>query len=73
VVPTQTHNGAINHIKLANIYLRQVGLVLVPDDSAAVPTDPGNNVAGLSRLDGRIVRVTRPAAGFASYWGLLFS
>ncbi len=62
-VPTRSHADAKNHIKMANIYLRQMGLELIPDDSAAVATTAGNPLIGLAALDANIVSATRIEAG----------
>jgi hypothetical protein len=62
-VPSQNHTGAKKHIQMANLYLRQLGLQLIPDDSAAMPTDPKNDVAGLSNLDKFVVSCSRAEAG----------
>ena len=62
-VPTRSHNDAKNHIKLMNIYLRQMGLELIPDDSAEVATTAGNPLIGLANLDANIVSATRIEAG----------
>ncbi len=62
-VPTRSHNDAKNHIKLMNIYLRQMGLELIPDDSAEVATSAGNPLIGLAKLDANIVSATRIEAG----------
>lgn len=58
--PTRSQADAKNHIKLINIYLRQMGLELIPDDSAAVATAAGNPLIGLAALDANIVSVTLP-------------
>jgi hypothetical protein len=34
--PTRTHTQARDHIKVANVYLRQAGIELIPDDSVLV-------------------------------------
>lgn len=63
VVPTRSHADAKNHIRMANIYLRQMGLELVPDDSAEVAKRTGNKLVGLAELDSSIVSVNRVEAG----------
>ncbi len=62
-VPTRSHADAKNHIKLMNIYLRQMGLELIPDDSVEVATTAGNPLIGLANLDSSIVTTTRIEAG----------
>lgn len=58
-VPTRTHADAKQHIKATNIYLRQLGLELIPDDSAEMASSAGNPKVGLANLDASVVAVTR--------------
>jgi hypothetical protein len=64
--PTRSHDDAKRHIAIANIFLRQAGIELIPDTSTqkAAPK-PGNPQIGLAALDGFIVAVTdgQTAAG----------
>ncbi len=62
-IPTRSHNDAKNHIKMMNIYLRQMGLEMIPDNSAELATTAGNPLIGLAKLDKHIVTVTRIEAG----------
>ncbi|MFN0105580.1 MAG: peptidoglycan-binding protein, partial [Bryobacteraceae bacterium] len=62
-IPSRSQSDAKDHIKMANLYLRQMGLVLVPDDSAAAATPAGNPLIGLKELDKKVVSVTRDGAG----------
>ena len=61
--PTRTQSEAKNHVKVANIFLRQAGLELIPDDSAEVALRAGNNQIGLAVLDPRVVTATRATIG----------
>ena len=57
-VPTRSHAEAKNHITIANIYLRQAGLELIPDDSTSIASPTGNDFVGLASLDKHVVSVT---------------
>jgi hypothetical protein len=63
--PTGTHATAKDHIKVTNIYLRQLGVELIPDDSAEMAGKPpnANPKAGLAVTDPHIVAITRDSAG----------
>ncbi|SRR6266851_740882 len=52
------------HIRVANIYLRQVGIKMVPDDSAEVAAHAGNLKVGTPLTDKRVVSVTKVEDGF---------
>lgn len=60
--PTRSHVDARRHIDVANIFLRQVGIQLIPDNSnqMAAPR-PGNAQIGLPGLDRFVVAVTQGA------------
>jgi hypothetical protein len=62
-VPTQEHPAAKRHIKVANIYLRQLGILLIPDDSAEAASSAGNPKVGLDELKGKVVAVNRVEPG----------
>ncbi len=62
--PTATTADAKKHIKVANIYLRQAAIELIPDTSIEVASKTGNNKVGRSSLDPRVVAVTRVDPGF---------
>jgi len=56
--PTQSHDKAKLHMKIVNIYLRQVGFEMISDDSAEVAKPAGNTKVGLAALDPLVVSVT---------------
>jgi hypothetical protein len=52
------------HIRVANIYLRQIGIKMVPDDSAEVASSAGNLKVGTHLTDRRVVSITKVEDGF---------
>jgi hypothetical protein len=62
-VPSRSHADAGRHIQIVNIYLRQVGIQLVEDDSTEVASKTGNNNVGVAAIDPHVVAVTRVSAG----------
>ena len=59
IAPTRSHLDAKRHIDIANIFLRQIGIELIPDNSAQVALPPpGNSQIGLAGLDHFVVAVT---------------
>lgn len=63
-LPTASIDDAKRHIALVNIYMRQAAIELVPDDSAEVASNAGNDKVGQASLDPRVVTVTKVANGF---------
>jgi hypothetical protein len=64
--PTRSHVDAKRHIDIANIFLRQVGIELIPDNSTQVASPPpGNSQIGLAGLDHFVVAVTNGAGATA--------
>src|SRR5262249_206611 len=61
--PTASHADAWLHIKVANMYLRQAGIEIIPDDSAEMASSAGNNKVGLAALDSKVVAVTKHSDG----------
>jgi hypothetical protein len=61
--PTATHAAAKKHMQVANIYLRQAGIELIPDDSAEAASSAGNAKVGLATLDANVVAVTKVEDG----------
>ncbi len=57
--PTRSHPDALRHIQATNIYLRQVGIELIPDNSAEVARKTGNPKIGLAAIDPHVVSVTQ--------------
>jgi hypothetical protein len=51
-------------IRIANIYLRQVGVKLVPDDSTEVASSSGNLKVGTALTDPRVMSVNMLETGF---------
>lgn len=62
--PTRSHAESKQHVRVINIYLRQLGIEIIPDTSSdmAQPT-PGNSQVGLEALDRRVVATTQDSAG----------
>jgi hypothetical protein len=52
------------HIRIANIYLRQIGIKMVPDDSPEVASSASNLKVGTALTDKRVVSVTQMEQGF---------
>jgi hypothetical protein len=64
--PTRSHVDAARHIDVANIFLRQVAVQLIPDNNTQVAArPPGNAVIGQSGLDRFVVAVTAGAGAAA--------
>ncbi|MFI5380358.1 MAG: OmpA family protein [Tepidisphaerales bacterium] len=61
--PTASHAVAKRHITVVNIYLRQAGIEMIPDDSAEAATSTGNNAIGQPALDAKVVDVTKDSDG----------
>ena len=71
--PTRSHADALRHIKVANIYLRQIGIELIQDTSADVAAPPpGNPRVGLADTDRRVVSVAA-AAGTTGHFDVFVS
>ena len=62
-VPTQQVADAKRHIKVANIYLRQIGIELIPDTSTDVASSAGNAAIGQPKLDRHVVAATPEGDG----------
>jgi hypothetical protein len=61
--PTRSHTDALDHIKMTNLYLRQLGIQLIPDTSTAVATKTGTSTIGLAVIDPHVVSATQAANG----------
>jgi hypothetical protein len=61
--PLASHADSKKHIKIANIWLRQVGIEMIPDNSAEVASSAGNNKVGQAALDAKVVAVTKVSDG----------
>jgi hypothetical protein len=61
--PTRSHADALNHIKLTNLYLRPVGLELIPDTSTDVASQAHTLTIGTAATDPRVVSATQAANG----------
>jgi putative peptidoglycan binding protein len=59
--PTRNHQDALNHIKMANVYLRQSGIELIPDNSNDVAVKTHNAKIGVNAIDPHVVSVTKSA------------
>ncbi len=57
--PTRSHADALNHIKLTNLYLRPVGLELIPDTSTDVASKTHTLTIGTPETDPRVVSATQ--------------
>ena len=61
--PTAEHSDIEKHFKVVNIYLRPAGIEMIPDDSAEVASNTGNNKVGQTALDAKVVTVTKAKNG----------
>ena len=61
--PTRSPADAQRHIDMANVYLRQLGIELIPDTSADLASKTPTPTIGLAATDPRVVSVTRTSAG----------
>jgi hypothetical protein len=62
--PTTEHADIKNFFPIMNIYLRQTGIELIPDNSVeATRHTPHNPIVGLAGLEPKVVKVDRPDPG----------
>lgn len=64
--PTQTHAEAKNHMAISNIFLRQVGVEMIPDDSAEMASPQRTAKAGSPASAAQpaiVAQVATPAVG----------
>jgi hypothetical protein len=61
--PTRSHADALDHIKMTNLYLRQIGIQLIPDSSTDVATKTGTSTIGLAVIDPHVVSATQATNG----------
>jgi hypothetical protein len=59
--PTRSHQDALNHIRMTNVYLRQSGIELIPDNSTDVAAKTHNSKIGVNATDAHVVSVTASA------------
>ena len=59
--PTTSHAEAALHIKVTNIYLRQAGIEMIPDDSAEVASPTRAATAGLPAVAAQPAIAAQPA------------
>ncbi len=63
--PRGDHPDYLNHIKMTNLYLRQAGILLIPDDSTDVATKASTPTIGTKATDKHVVSVTQATIGGA--------
>jgi Putative peptidoglycan binding domain len=61
--PRFDHVDYLEHIKMTNLYLRQIGILLIPDDSTDVATKAGTPTIGTEKTDSHVVSVTQAKIG----------
>jgi len=61
--PRFDHVDYLDHIKMTNLYLRQIGILLIPDTSTDVATKAGTPTIGTVKTDRHVVSVTQAKIG----------